>query len=219
MTARLGSATLPVALALVVFLAGWYVAGNELMRRRARRLALWCKRALDPSGGRQSILWLTTSSFRMEVEGTRAPWQAVRMTGQVESWEVPMVWLWNRSRGRRDMVLVQLSLRRRPAAGLELYRPAAWLAGSSRRLVREQGWPERPFGEFALASPTGAGEDLARRLVVTLSGERPRLLRLAVRRQAPNLTLAMNLPERGRPDPVAFHLLLQRLAEAAGPSA
>jgi hypothetical protein len=212
----LGPAAVPVVFVLVLFLVGWYVAGNEVMRRRACSLALWCKRTLDPAGGTQSILWLTTSSFRFEVEDMRPPLEAVRMTGLVESWDVPMVWLWNRSRGRRDMVLVQLSLRRRPIAGLELYRPGAWLAGDSRRLAREEGWPERPFEEFALASPVEAGQVLARRLMVTLSDERPRLLRLAVRRQAPNLTLALNVPEGRRSDPTVFHVLLQRLAEAAG---
>jgi len=35
---------LPVALRLGVVLVGWYVAGKELMRRRAHRLALWSKR-------------------------------------------------------------------------------------------------------------------------------------------------------------------------------
>ena len=59
--------------ALGALLIGWYLVGNEVMRRRGRSLALWCKRALDPLGGRQAIQWITTQSFRLEVEGLKAP--------------------------------------------------------------------------------------------------------------------------------------------------
>jgi hypothetical protein len=48
---------LPVAVAAGVLLVVWYVEGNELMRRRASRLA-WSKRFVDPYGGQQSILGL-----------------------------------------------------------------------------------------------------------------------------------------------------------------
>src|SRR6184192_2034162 len=53
--------------ALGALLIGWYLVGNEMMRRRGRSLALWCKRSLDPLGGRQAVQWITTQSFRLEV--------------------------------------------------------------------------------------------------------------------------------------------------------
>ena len=93
---------LPIALGLGVLLVAWYWAGNELMRRRAHRLALWSRRVIDPLGGTQTIRWLGGQAFRLEVEGARAPFRSLALTGLVESWDVPVVWAWNRLHGRRD---------------------------------------------------------------------------------------------------------------------
>src|SRR5215468_8911336 len=95
---------LPIALAVGALLITWYFLGNELMRRRAQRLAIWTKRAVDPLGGKQSIRWLGTQAFRMEIEDTAAPFRSLLATGLVEPWDVPFVWAWNRLHGRRDLL-------------------------------------------------------------------------------------------------------------------
>lgn len=204
---------LPVVTVLLVFFVGWYVAGNELMRRRARALAIWCREVLDQTGGRLSIQWLTTNSFRLHLEGGRAPLANGTLTGLTEAWDVPVLWLWNRTRGRRDMVLVQLKLRRQPIFGLELFRPGSLLAGDARHASRLEGWAEEAIDEFRFAAGADRARDLATGLLATLGGERRHLVRIAVRRQAPNLTLALNAPGSERPDPVVFNRLLRAMAE------
>src|SRR6266508_4062641 len=155
------SAGLTVAVAVGVLLIGWFWAGNELMRRRAHRLALWSKRATDPLGGTQSIQWLGGQAFRISVEGPAEPFDSVLLTGLVESWDVPMVWAWNRLRGRRDMVLVQATLRQQPLLwGFEVYRPGSILAGDARHAARQEGWPESALGEFGLAAAGQNGTHL-----------------------------------------------------------
>ena len=204
---------LPVALGLGVVLVGWYVAGNELMRRRAHRLALWSKRVIDPLGGTQSIRWLGGQAFRLEVEGPKAPFRSVMVTGLVESWDVPMVWAWNRLHGRRDMVLLQATLRAQPLWGLEVYRPGTVLAGDSRHLARQEGWTESPLEELTVAAPGEPPRRLAAELVEVLDSERSRLVRLAVRRRGNHLTLALNVPDPARFDPAQVNGLARRLAE------
>src|SRR5437660_926216 len=87
---------------LGALLIGWYLVGNEMMRRRGRSLALWCKRSLDPLGGRQAVQWITTQSFRLEVDGLKAPFVGGSLTGLVESLDVPVIWLANRATRRPD---------------------------------------------------------------------------------------------------------------------
>ncbi len=206
---------LPAVLGLGAIFIAWYLVGNEIMRRRGRALAVWCKRALDPMGGRQAVKWITMHSFRLEVEGLKAPFQAGSLTGLTESWDVPMIWLGNRLNGRRDMVLLQLSLRQQPIWGLELYRPRSILAGDARRTAVDEGWSEQPLEEFRLASAGGgAMQKLARDLLLALGDERLNLVRLAVRRRGHHLTLALNVPDRSRLTPVAFSQLVERLARA-----
>src|ERR1700704_3054643 len=144
---------LPIALGVGLVLVVWYMAGNELMRRRAHRLALWSKRVIDPLGGTQTIRWLGGQAFRLEVaEGAHAPFRSLSLTGLVESWDVPVVWAWNRLHGRRDMVLLQATLGQQPLWGLEVYRRGTLLAGDARLFARQEGWPEAPLGEFTMAA-------------------------------------------------------------------
>jgi hypothetical protein len=204
---------LPIAVGVGVLLIAWYLAGSELMRRRVHRLALWSKRVIDPLGGSQSIRWLGGQAFRIEVEGPNAPFQSLMLTGLVESWDVPMVWAWNRLRGRRDMVLVQASLLKQPTWGLEVHRPGSILSGDSQHLARQEGWSESALDEFRVAAGGDAPARLAADLVNTLGPERSRLIRIAVRRQGQHLTLALNVADPSAFDPRDATRLAQRLAE------
>ncbi len=204
-----------IVIAAVIAFVAWYMVGNEIMRRRARGLAIWAKRALDPLGGTQSILWITLHAFRLEVAGTRKPFESVSLTGLVESWDVPMVWWWNRLHGRRDLVQLHLKLRQQPQWGLELYRPGSMLAGDSRHLVRQEGWQEAQVDEFRLAPGSGAPLDLARRLLSALGDERAHLVRLALRRRDTHVTLALYVPDPSALPPGRFLQLAERVARAA----
>lgn len=190
---------LPIAIVLGIVLIGWYFVGNEVMRRRAHRLAVWANRVMGPFGGGQSIRWLGGQAFRLELDHPRAPFKSVALTGLVESWDVPMVWAWNRFHGRRDMIQLQASLRAQPMWGLELFRPGSMLAGDARGLARQEGWTESELDEFVVCAPSLAQVQLAAGLVQVVASERDRLVRLAVRRQNPHLTLALNVP-----DPTSF---------------
>jgi hypothetical protein len=206
----------PIAIALGVALLAWFVGGNELMRRRARRLAIWSKRALDPLGGQQSVRWLTQQAFRLELERLppRTHIRSASLTGLVEAWDVPFVWLWNRLHGRRDMILVQLQLATQPAWGLELYRPGTLLAGDARDFARQEHWAEQPLDEFVVASAGEPANQLASRLLNVLEAERRRLVRLALRRQGTHLTIALNIPDPQQLEPGDLSRLLERLIRA-----
>jgi len=202
-----------LALGLGVLILGWYFAGNELMRRRGKRLAFWCKQVADPMGGRLAIRWLTHGSFQIEIPDPKPPFGFSSLTGLVESLDVPMIWLWNRSRGRRDMILLQLTLNQRPIWGLELYRPRSILAGDARQRARQERWEEQDFDGFRLASAGGsAPRELAGRLMAVFGAEREQLVRIAIRRQGTHVTLALNVPNLERLAPNVVHEMVAELA-------
>src|SRR5712691_7659480 len=119
---------LPVVFAIGALLIGWYLVANEVMRRRGRSLAVWCKRSLDPLGGRQAIQWITTQSFRLEVEGLKAPLGSGTLPGLVQSLAVPVILLPISASGRRAMVIFHVCLLQPPICGFALYRPPSVLA-------------------------------------------------------------------------------------------
>jgi hypothetical protein len=204
---------LGIAIAVGAVLVLWYLGGNELMRRRAHRLALWTKRVIDPLGGNQSIRWLSGQAFRLEVEGAHAPFQSLLATGLVESWDTPVIWAWNRWHGRRDLVMLQLTLRKQPLWGLEVFRPGTLLAGDARHYASQEGWTESSLDGLQVACGGDAPLRLAQHLVGLLDSERGRLLRLAVRRQGHHLTLALNVPDPSGLDPRQVSTLAERLAK------
>jgi hypothetical protein len=125
-----------------------------------------------------------------------------------------MVWAWNRLRGRRDMVLVQATLRRQPLLwGFEVYRPKSILAGDARHAARQEGWPESELDEFGLAAAAEHGTRLARDLVAELDVQRRRLVRLSARRTGHHLTLALNVPDADRFEPTELTRVVRRLAQ------
>jgi hypothetical protein len=203
----------PIAIAIGALLIGWYLAGNELMRRRAHKLALWTRRVLEPLGGKQSIQWLGAQAFRVEVVEPKAPFSSLSITGLVESWDVPFVWAWNRLHGRRDMILVQAKLRSQPLWGFEVYRPGTLLAGDSRLFAEQEGWVETSLDELKVAAAADEPRQLAAALLDVVNGQRSRVIRLGVRRQGDHLTLALNVPDPARLDAATVRLLAQRLAE------
>ncbi|HEY3061938.1 MAG TPA: hypothetical protein VGL99_23425 [Chloroflexota bacterium] len=204
---------LQLAIAIGVVLIVWYLGGNELMRRRSHRLAIWTKRMLDPLGGKQSIRWLSGQAFRLEVEGTKAPIRSLLATGLVESWDTPLIWAWNRLHGRRDIILLQLTLREQPMWGLEVYRPGTLLAGDARHMARQEGWTETTRDELVIMCGGEAPLRLATELLDAIQAERRRLLRLAVRRQGHHLTLGLAVPDPNDFEPRDASRIAQRLAE------
>lgn len=205
--------TVPLLIAVGAALILWYVAGNELMRRRARRLALWCKKVADFVGSKQAVKWYTLHSFKLDVEGSGA-FRSVALTGLTESWDMPVIWLWNRLNWRRDMVLAQMTLDKQPLWGMELYRPRAVLAGDAQHAARQEGWTIESLDDLRFAPADDAARELAYKLLAELGEQRQHLIRLSVRRRDAHLSLAVNVPLPDAWPPDAFHAVLQRLAAA-----
>jgi hypothetical protein len=204
----------PVLIAIGALLIVWYVAGNELMRRRGGRLALWCKHVADQFGSKQAIKWYTLHSFRLDVENPAEPYRTAALTGLTESWDMPLIWLWNRLNWRRDMVLAQVTLRKQPMWGLEVYRPRSVLAGDARHAARQEGWDEELLDGLKVAPASGPGRELADKLISQLGEQRSRLIRLSVRRNDTHLSLALNLPDPAAYKPQEFAGLLGKLAKS-----
>jgi len=207
----------PIVVAMGVVFVVWYLAGNWFMRRRAGRLAVWCKRAAGQFGRKHTIKWFTINSFEIEVEPS-PPFTFLSFIGLAESWDVPFIWLWNRLHWRRDMVLAQLTLRKQPLWGFELFRASSVLSGDARRATDREGWPVGTLEEFQVAPAEGPGRELAERLLAELSPHRIQLIRLSVRRNDVHVSLGLNVPSPAGLPPEKFATLLRELASAASAS-
>lgn len=211
------SAVIAIALLFLV----WYLVGSWVNRRRMADAARWVHRGLahyhDPRAGRakESIKWLSTNAFNMLLENPKPPFAGVLATVLLQSRDMLTVWLSDRLSGRRDLLLLRYELKRQPIWGVEIFRPRGLLAGEARRVAREEGWSIEPSADGRLLAAHGGGqaEQLCRELLAVLGERREGIVRLGVRRQAPHLTLALDLPDPSTTDPRDTMRLGERLAE------
>jgi hypothetical protein len=114
----------------------------------------------------------------------------------LEPRDIPLLWLFARAGGRRDVLIIRTSLRRAPRLDLEAAAPEAWIkAGDADEAA---GWPAVgfPAGVAASAMPgadpaaTGAARRAWERLAAASGG----VWRLSIRRTVPHLEVHVRPP-------------------------
>ncbi|MCC6176486.1 MAG: hypothetical protein IT305_14360 [Chloroflexi bacterium] len=205
-----------VAIATVVVLG--YVLGSFATRRRAAQSIRWVSRGLDEwreDGARSAALkWRAGTAFTFVLEDARSPFGRIFVTVLLRSRAPLAFWLFDLALGQRDLLLLRCDLRWQPIWGMEVFRPGSLLDADVRRLALVERWPVEPLapGRLLVAHGGGRAAELCHRLLDALGEHRRRLVRLGIRRRAPHLTLAIDLPDPERSDPRAPFLLAERLA-------
>jgi hypothetical protein len=171
---------------------GWLLGGTLLNRRRAAALSRWAYRQAEPYGGKLGVRWITLAAFELTVTDPKAPFRRLTFTGLLESREMPFVWLWNRLRGRRDLLMARAEPRKRPLAAVEVVRPRSVLAGDARRAAEQAGWSPTvgPDGLWRAGNTTA---DYSDRLLAALGSYAPYLERLATRTEPAQVVVVLSI--------------------------
>lgn len=132
-------------LALLLLVAG-FLGGQWLNRQTAKRAGKWIQAGLGSLGGRVAWHWSKSISAGAEalVEETRAPYRNIAIAYYLLTREFAPLWLWERLRGKRDLLAVRANLRLLPTAEFEIVP----LAGKLRQQL-DAAVPEVPAEPFA----------------------------------------------------------------------
>lgn len=161
-------AALDPGLLAVLVIAGfflvWYFAGGGLNRRLARRLANEIRDSLIAWGGTSRVQPFGSTAFRMTTEGANPPFRDLSVVVTLEPREMPINWALAHAQGRRDVAVLEASLRQTPRIGFELVDPATRIG--KRRARAKSSWSTVNLAgrEFLLSSKNerAAGEVLRR---------------------------------------------------------
>ena len=181
-----------LAIGLAAFLLGWYVVGLYVNRRRAGQMVRQVRDSIQPFGGTATIRWIGRSAFRIEVDKLQAPLTGLGISLLLEPRETFLLWLFGRCFGRRDWLMLSVSLDGAVKGAFDVYHPRRRGAMDSAHEIRDLGWettaaPGRP--ELLMAAPGPDGRALAQE---TLSALRPlNLWRVRVRNKTPQLTISL----------------------------
>ncbi len=184
-------------IALSILLVVWYVAGSWLNRRRAVSLLRWVREGVQELGGQATMRWLgRTSGFQVSVKGAKRPFKRIEMMILLEPREVLLLWLFNRLRGRRDMMSFRADLRTRPKIELEIVPRRGGMAKKILKAIEEEAWAKGEIEDADLMVLLRGREvtPLAERLTPLLRECAPHILRLSLRKQSPHFLANLSLP-------------------------
>jgi hypothetical protein len=175
--------------ALSALLLTWYITGHLYNRRRGRRLRRWLTDGLDVLGGKREESWIGSpaSGARINIIHANPPFRRLEVTLLLASREIPLLWLVEHLRGRRDRIMIRATLRS-PRRGEVRLLPGG---GAGRRAASWK-WQEGPHG-----LSIGHRGHNARRLVIALGpwmeAYGAHLNRLDWRKQDPHVDLHLGI--------------------------
>lgn len=183
-------------LAVIVFL-GWYAVGTQYNVRRGTSALKWIQKGLPAMGEKATLRWLGSSVVELKIAKAKDPFRSSEMLVVLEPRDVPVLWWWGRTRGRRDMMIIRGQLRAAPHFDLEARGSKVWGPGELKREVTPK-WTAVQGGVANDMSADYRGEIspfAINRLIVAASMDGVKLTRLAIRRAVPNLELQFVLPK------------------------
>jgi hypothetical protein len=191
---RLLPGLLIAAMAVVLL---WFTFGTQANIRNGNRVLAWLQDGLGILGRRATLRWLGSSVAELKIVEPAAPFREAIVMVVLEPRDLGALWALSRSRGRRDFLLLRLSLSRSPLIAGDLVDPAAWTAGHladrSEEPLPERPWTDGSGTSLRLHQEPGAGaglEDAWERLRTVSGG----LWRVSVRPTVPHLEIHIPLP-------------------------
>lgn len=102
-----------VLIAVSVFLGAWYGGGHLYNRRRGRRLRSWLEAGLSALDGERESGWIGSpaSGARINVRRAKPPFRRLEIVTLLENREIPLLWLVDTLRGKRDRIIIRGTLR------------------------------------------------------------------------------------------------------------
>jgi len=176
---------------LGAFLVLWYGAGYLYNRRRGQRLFRWLEAGLDVLGGERESGWIGSpaSGARVNIVHAHPPFRRLEITLLLENREVPLLWLFDHLRNKRDRLIIRMTLRSPRRGEIEI--------GSARRKAarrREQPWTwqEEPHGLIMAYLGPGV-ERQVQALEPWLEAHGVYVHRFSWRKQDPHIQMQVNV--------------------------
>jgi hypothetical protein len=174
----------------IIFLVLGFLAGQWLNRRRSKRLGSWLQAGVGALGGRVAWRWIKsmTSGAEVTVQEARAPYRNLSISYYLLTREFPPLWLWERIRGKRDLLALKADLRLMPGREFEIVP-----AGGKLRRELEQAAPDANYQWVDLSNGlaiggSGAVDKVAQERAVSFLKEYgPYIERVSLRRRAPHV--------------------------------
>jgi hypothetical protein len=190
-----------IAIGLILFVMLWFALGTQRNIRIGNDLLRWLQGGLPLLGRRTTLRWLGSSAVELRMVEPAEPFREAAVLAVLEPRDVSLLWAYARWRGRRDFLIVRVSLVRAPPFSMEVRDPRGWTGRDEPRDHAaiggggEDGWRrvEWPGGQVAVAGP-GANEAGIRSAWEAISAASAGVWKLTVQPVVPHLEVHLRPP-------------------------
>ena len=192
---------------LVAIVMVWFAAGSIWNVRKGKSTMRWMQGGLHVLCERTTVRWLGTTAVELSLVKPKAPFEDVTLVIFLEPRDVPWLWGFSRSRGRRDSLILRAKLRRAPHGDLEALDRSSFAGRDALRRMASERWSVRE-GAAPGARPVFYKVEgtlpLADDLLELARAAGLTVRRLSVRRAEPHLQLHIDLPAESAPAAEVF---------------
>jgi hypothetical protein len=156
----------------------------------------WMQDGLHLLCERTTVRWLGTTAVELVLSKPKPPFEEAKLVIFLEPRDVPWLWAFSWSRGRRDTLIVRARLHGAPHGDLEALDRSSFAGRDALRGIASERWSVREGAEGALPVYYKAPGALpvADALLELARGAGMTVRRLSVRRAEPHLQLHIDLP-------------------------
>lgn len=192
----------PGTIAVVVlcaFLTLWYAGGYLYNRRLGHRLFCWLDAGLDVLGGERQAGWIGSSSsgVRFHIHHAKPPFRRAEITLLLARREIPLLWLLDYLRGKRDGLIIKTTLRSAEQGELEVSPTRSGVLGLSKRpsfLRQEPSWTlDQGPHDLVIAHQGAHSQQQLARLKPWLEAYGASLRHFSWQKRDPHIQLQMNV--------------------------
>lgn len=181
-----------IAIGLILFVMLWFALGTQRNIRKGNELMRWLQTGLPMLGRKTTLRWLGSSAVELGIATADPPFRDATVVIVLEPRDVSLLWVYARSRGRRDFLIIRANLRRAPRFSMDVGDPRGWTGrpDPADEGVRTADWPD---GCIAHVGP-GADEAAVRSAWDRLGQASEGVWRLTIQPVVPHLEAHLRPP-------------------------
>lgn len=204
-----------ILIAVTALCVTWYSLSLRRKRRKANETLRWIQSALSGRGHVVGISWITPSSFRVPLRLTCGVFHRAWMLVELQAQQTPVQWLFNKLRGRREVLTFQADLDCPPAFSLHVQN-FRWFARSTRKEpVDQPGWRFEHLPPLMISTKPENQKEIACAMASLSKGDNGDFLEVSFQRRSPHFSATLPL-EALAPGAPARTYMLDAMRELAG---
>lgn len=179
---------------LGILLAVWYLFASIYNRRRGIAIYNWLRAGLETLGGKVSGRWLGSSGSGAElrIQDANPPFKALDIIYLLASRELLPLFLVNLLRGKRDRLIVKMTLRFNPRGEMEAVPARSGLARQMRSR-HDRPWRIEDGPHGLVTGARGGGDVLRIASMPLLEKYGDRVIQLSWAEKSPHLIATLSL--------------------------